>query len=217
MSKPLSRPIDPELPSSFADAREIGHRPPSADRARGSYHPPGGGRVRWEDLETTSARLAEIGRERLERPGVVLVGTIRSDGSPRISPVEPFFWRGELWLPLMWQSMKAKDLARDPRVLVHSIVTDREGKEGEFKVRGTVEAENDRPVREQFASAVGEALGWQPQEPLFHLYRVSVEDVTFIRYEDGDQRVVRWPDRRHFVRRETLPTSVGEPEEQGDF
>lgn len=173
--------------------------------------------MRWEDLEASSPRLAELGRERLKRPGVVLVGTIRADGSPRISPVEPFFWRGELWLPLMWQSTKAGDLARDPRVLVHSIVTGREGEEGEFKLRGITEPEGDPLVREELSLAVGEALGWRPQEPFFHLFRVSLHDVTFIRYEHGDQRVVRWPGRRHFIRRETSPTSVGEAEEQGDF
>jgi hypothetical protein len=91
--------------------------------------------VRWQDLEASSPRLAELGRERLERPGVVLLGTIRRDGSPRISPVEPLFWRGDLWLALMWRSTKARDLARDPRVLVHSIITSRDGEEGEFKVR----------------------------------------------------------------------------------
>jgi hypothetical protein len=131
--------------------------------------------------------------------------------------VEPFFWRGDLWLPLMWQSTKARDLIRDPRLLVHSIVTDREGEEGEFKLRGIAEVERDPLVRAELSRAVEASLGWQPQEPFFHLFRVLLHDVTLIRYEHGDQRVVRWPSGQHFVRRETSPTSVGEAEEQGDF
>ena len=50
---------------------------------------------------------------------------------------------GELWLSMMWGSRKAADLARDERVLVHSIVTARDGAEGEVKLRGTVEAVDD--------------------------------------------------------------------------
>jgi hypothetical protein len=173
--------------------------------------------VRWEDLEASSPRLAELGRERLKRPGVVLLGTIRADGSPRISPVEPLFWRGDLWLALMWQSTKARDLARDPRILLHSIITNPDGEEGEFKVRGIAEPESESLVRKELSLAVEETLGWRPREPFFHLFRVALHDVTFIRYEHGDQRVVRWPAGRHFIRRETSPTSVGRAEKQPGF
>jgi hypothetical protein len=43
----------------------------------------------------------ELARERLIGPGVVLIGTVRRDGTPRISPVEPFMLEGELWLSMM--------------------------------------------------------------------------------------------------------------------
>src|SRR5438105_811438 len=56
--------------------------------------------------------LAVVGRERLERPGVVLVATTRKNGTPRASPVEPFFSEGELWLSMMWRSAKARPPAR---------------------------------------------------------------------------------------------------------
>jgi general stress protein 26 len=173
--------------------------------------------MRWSEFEASAPPLAAAGRERLEQPGVVLVATIRNDGTPRISPVEPFFWEGDVWLSMMWRSAKAADLARDPRVLVHSIITNRDGEEGEYKLRGTVETVSDRNTRARYATAVGQALDWQPEEPFFHLFRVEIEDVTFIRYEEGDQRVVRWPEKRHFIRRLATATSVGEPEEQAEF
>ena len=44
--------------------------------------------------------LAELGQRRLRDPAVVLVATIRVDGSPRLSPVEPLFWNGEPWLSM---------------------------------------------------------------------------------------------------------------------
>ena len=46
----------------------------------------------WSEIERSQPRLAELGRHRLLGPGVVLVGTIRRDGTRRISPVEPLSW-----------------------------------------------------------------------------------------------------------------------------
>ena len=60
--------------------------------------------MRWSEIERSQPRLAELGRHRLLGPGVVLVGTIRRDGTPRISPVEPFVMDGDLWLIMMWRS-----------------------------------------------------------------------------------------------------------------
>jgi hypothetical protein len=58
-------------------------------------------------LEVAVSSLGRAARERLLGPGVVLVGTIRRDGCPRISPVEPFVLDGDLWLSMLWQSHKA--------------------------------------------------------------------------------------------------------------
>jgi hypothetical protein len=170
--------------------------------------------MRWSELETAQPRLADVGRRRLIEPGVVLVATIRRDGTPRLSPVEPYVMEGDLWLSMMWQSTKARDLARDPRILVHSVITNRDGGEGEYKVRGTARATDDRAVQRRYADAVARSLGWDPEPGRFHLFAVDIEEVTFIRYDDatGDQYVCRWPGGREFVRRGTTATSVGDPE-----
>lgn len=175
--------------------------------------------MRWEELEASQPRLAEVGRRRLLGPGVVLVGTIRRDGAPRISPVEPWLMAGELWLSMMWQSTKAVDLERDPRILVHSVVNGRDGSEGEFKVRGRGRAEGDTSVQRRYADEVSAALGWRPVPGQFHLFAVDVEDVTFVRYVDatGDQFVTRWPSGGEFVRRGTAATMVGVPEPHHDL
>jgi hypothetical protein len=44
----------------------------------------------WCDLETAAPEIARLGKERFEPARVALLGTIRKDGSPRISPVEPY-------------------------------------------------------------------------------------------------------------------------------
>ena len=116
--------------------------------------------MHWSDLERGQPRLARLGHERLIAPGVLLVATIRRDGTPRLSPVEPLLLDGDLWLSMMWQSTKARDLLRDPRVLVHSVITSREGTAGEFKVRGTARAETDPAVQRRYAGAVAASLDW---------------------------------------------------------
>jgi hypothetical protein len=110
--------------------------------------------TRWGDLADSAPRLAALAEARLGQPGVVLVGTVRADGTARISPVEPLFWAGELWLSMLWGSTKARDLGRDPRILVHSIVTCRDGAEGEVKVRGRAVAVEGREVQERYAGQV---------------------------------------------------------------
>jgi hypothetical protein len=173
--------------------------------------------VRWADLERDAPRLAARARERLLDPGVLLIATIRRDGSPRLSPVEPLVLDGDLWLSMLWQSRKAADLVADSRILVHSIVTSREGAAGEVKLRGRAIPIDDVEQRGRYREEVA-TLGWQPVEPFFHLFRIDIEDVTSIRYEHpGDQHVTRWPVGVEFVRRETSPTSVGDPEPVTDL
>ena len=174
--------------------------------------------MRWTEFETDQPRLAELARDRLLGRGVVLVCTIRADGTPRLSPVEPFVMDGELLLSMLWGSHKAKDLLRDPRILVHNIVTSRNGVDGEVKVRGTAHPVDDRAVHERYAAAVAEAIGWQPVPGRFHLFAVDVHDIAYLRYDDdtGDQYTAMWPRGAEFVRRGTSATSVGDPEPVDD-
>src|SRR4051812_49564482 len=115
--------------------------------------------MNWSDLETTAPRLALLAYERLVKPGVLLVATIRRDGAPRLSPVEPLLLDGDLWLSMLWGSRKAADLRVDDRILVHSIVTSREGQPGEVKVRGRAVPVEDPARRDRYREAVA-PLGW---------------------------------------------------------
>ena len=71
--------------------------------------------MRWSELEHRQPRLAAKARERLVEPGVLLVVSLRRDGTPRLSPVEPYVMDGRLLLSMLWGSHKARDLERDPR------------------------------------------------------------------------------------------------------
>lgn len=173
--------------------------------------------MRWADLDRAAPRLAARAKQLVVDPGVCLVATIRRDGAPRLSPVEPLLLGGDLWLSMLWRSRKAQDLLADDRVLVHSIVTTREGQPGEVKLRGRAVPVDDRERRDRYREAVA-VLGWQPVEPWFHLFVVDLAEVTSISYAgEGDQHVARWPAGIEFVRRATSPTSVGDPEPVRDL
>jgi hypothetical protein len=98
---------------------------------------------------------------------------------------------------------------------VHSIVTNRDGEEGELKLRGTAREHLDETVQRRYAVAVSEALPWSPEVGRFHLFSVDIEQVTLLRYDSatGDQHLVLWPPGRETDRRSTSATSVGDPED----
>jgi len=174
--------------------------------------------VRWAEVEARQPRLAKLGREKLAGPGVVLIGTVRKDGSPRVSAVEGLFWEGNLWLPMGEESYKARDLIRDPRILVQSIVTNRDGREGQYKVRGRAVRETDPSLNERAAETIAAQLGWRPVAGRFHLFRIDIDDISFIRWGDNnDQFLTRWPEGGEQVRRGTSATNVGHPEPYAEF
>jgi hypothetical protein len=150
--------------------------------------------TRWKEFAEQLPVLAQIGIRRLTGPGVVLVATIRRDGSPRVSPVEPLLWDGDLWLSMALGSRKAADLRRDARILVHSIVTSRDGEDGEYKLRGVAVEDSRAATQARYAREVAARRGWQPEPGKFHLFRVELTDITFIRWDDetNDQYVTMW-------------------------
>jgi hypothetical protein len=146
--------------------------------------------MNWDSFAASAPELAALGLERFERAGLCLVGTLRKDGSPRISPIEPYVVRGELLLGMMWQSRKARDLLRDPRIVVHSAVSNKDGSEGDFKLYGRVRDVPDPELRTAYGDTLFEQIDWRPEEP-YHLYAVDVEQAGFIQFAP-ERRAIRW-------------------------
>ena len=149
--------------------------------------------LNWNDFAQAAPELAKAGEERFERWGLILLGSVRKDGTPRISPVEPLIVGGELMLGMMWQSKKALDLLRDPRCLVHSIISDRKGNEGEFKLRGRARDISDLDVREIYSKALFEKIGFRPEGPKWHLFVIDIEHAALIAFEGEKKTVQTWP------------------------
>ena len=138
----------------------------------------------WQEFKEEAPGLAALGEEMFERNGLALLGTLRKNGYPRISPVEPLFTDGQLYLGMMWRSQKALDLLRDPRCTVHSATRERDGSQGDFKVYGRAVEVRDLETRERYCDAVYEKIGWRPAEPEFHLFSIDVESVALVEFKD---------------------------------
>ena len=122
-----------------------------------------------------------------------MVGTLRRDGWPRISPVEPFFAGGQLYLGMMWRSVKALDLLRDPRCVVHSTVSNRDGTEGEFKVYGRAREVDDPDEWRKFGYAVYAAIGLRIEDVEGYCFAIDIESVVFsvLRGEEFHRQIWR--------------------------
>ena len=139
--------------------------------------------MRWAEFAAAAPELAELGEQRLRSRELCLVGTLRRNGWPRISPVEPEFVGDELMLGMMWRSPKARDLLRDPRLVVHSTLTDRHDLSGDFKVYGRAVAVEDGPRRKSYRAAVKARIDWEPPDP-YHVFAVEIESAGFVTFAE---------------------------------
>lgn len=110
------------------------------------------------DLEAGAPLIARFGTARLNAARVANLGTLRRDGSPRISPIEPYLASGRLPAGAMAWPAKTADQRRDPRYVLHSIVTAPDSGEEELKLQNLA-AEASPAIR---AAAAGAWWSTQP-------------------------------------------------------
>src|SRR5258708_13862546 len=101
------------------------------------------------------------------------MGSLRKDGSPRISCVEPCILDGVLYLGMMWQSRKALDLLQDPRIVIHNTICTSTGDEVEFTLRGRAIDIRDPAGRRRDVSERPHC-----QQPQFHLFSLVIACAT---------------------------------------
>jgi hypothetical protein len=169
--------------------------------------------MRWSELQQAQATLGAVASEKLLQPGVLLIGTVRKDGSARVSAVEPLVMDGELWLSMMQGSAKARDLYRDQRIQLNSIVTGPEAT-AEVKIRGTARLEQDVGIHHRYAREAADELGWVAVVGDFALFAIEIDDLSYVSFdESGAQHVARWPANVEFVRPAISPTKLGARED----
>lgn len=145
----------------------------------------------WGEFRRAAPDLVEVADARVGEAHLILLGTLRASGWPRISPVEPLVVDEELYLGMMWQSRKALDLERDPRCVVHSATVDQAGTDGDVKVYGTARSITDAAMRNRYGEALLARTGWRPEGD-FHLFAVDVAEVGYFAVREGGHDVRTW-------------------------
>ncbi len=149
--------------------------------------------MRWEAFVAAAGDLGALAVERIARPELALLGTLRRDGSPRISPCEVYVVDADLLLGMMWQSRKALDLLRDPRIVVHSVQTEKSGTSGDVKLYGVAVDVPEPERREAYCQVLDAATNWRPSEP-YHLFAVDIREAGYIAFGER-RRALVWTER----------------------
>ncbi len=144
----------------------------------------------WREFEDAAPELAQLGRHRFEATRVALLGTLRKDGSPRISPIEPYLALDHLLLGMLSSSHKALDLTGDPRCTLHSSVSDVNGSEGEFKLHGRAVLITDATVLD------GDYQAWWHEQDASEarVFSLDIASAAHVAWDitKGEMTVLRW-------------------------
>ncbi len=79
---------------------------------------------RWREVVAAEPAFAEQVLRIFDQRKHKTLATLRADGSPRISGIEAEFADGDVWLGMMPDSVKLRDLQRDPRLSLHATSDD---------------------------------------------------------------------------------------------
>ena len=147
----------------------------------------------WSEVVRGAPDLAAGVRRRFDAHGLGLLATLRRDGAPRVSGIEPLFTDDDLWMGMMPDSLKAADLVRDARFALHSATVDKNVTEGDAKVAGraVLVDPDDEVTFGAFRAAFEAATGSPPPEGPFNLFRCDVDEVSIL-HPAGDHLDIDW-------------------------
>jgi hypothetical protein len=139
----------------------------------------------WDTFATAEPALAGIVEARFRAFTHHVLATLRTDGAPRTSGIEADFRGGELWLGMMWDSLKARDLRRDPRFALQANPGEGTGMGGgDVRIAGRAFEVTDPAVKDRYVKEV------EPPEP-FHLFRTELTEVVRTYVEDDTYLVAQ--------------------------
>jgi Pyridoxamine 5'-phosphate oxidase len=148
----------------------------------------------WEEFTTLAPRIAEIFARRHAATGnLCMLGTNRPDGFPRISPMEPRFFEGQLWIGGMPDTAKFRDLLRDPRFCLHTATVDTDVADGDAKVWGTVQDVPDEALHQRYAEALFAETGFDLRGQKFpYFFRADLVGASAVEVGGGHLDVTVW-------------------------
>jgi hypothetical protein len=145
------------------------------------------------ELRSSAPAIAAFLGERITATGLCVLGTIRSDGWPRVSPIELSIVDDRLYVGSMPNAVKAQDLQRDPRCCIVTTLADKDDLAGEGKAfcraREILAPDEWEPVRAAFKESVGFDVG-EPGGS--HIFELDIEAAAWQRVDGDDWRTTSW-------------------------
>ncbi|MEV0437298.1 pyridoxamine 5'-phosphate oxidase family protein [Nocardia sp. NPDC050413] len=148
----------------------------------------------WSQFTEEAPRIAELFLRRHRATGnLCMLGTLRADGWPRISPIEPMVFEDMLVLAGMPDTRKFDDLARDPRFCLHTATVDTNVTDGDAKLFGTVTDLKDESVHARFAQKLFDDSGFDIRGQKFdHFYIADLTSASTVEVADDQLAITIW-------------------------
>jgi hypothetical protein len=153
----------------------------------------------WKQFSQEAPEIAELAERRLVATGLMMLATLRRDGFPRISPVEPVLagdrlvlHDDKLWLGMMVDSTKSRDLKRDGRCAMHTATADKQVSQGDVKLWGTASAVTDHATLARFSDDIFESVGFRFEVGSFDAFDIDLLGASSVEVADDVMYVKTW-------------------------
>jgi hypothetical protein len=145
------------------------------------------------ELRAAVPPIATFLVDRIAKTGLCLLGTTRSDGWPRVSPIELSIIDDRIYVGSMPNAVKAKDLQRDPRCCVITPLADKDDLAGEAKAFCRAHEVTEAAEWERVRAAFHEKIGFDIGDPGgSHVFELQIEAAAWQRVEGDDWRTTSW-------------------------
>ncbi|RJO69283.1 pyridoxamine 5'-phosphate oxidase family protein [Nocardia panacis] len=148
----------------------------------------------WIEFAEEAPHIAAVFARRHRATGnLCLLATLRADGSPRISPVEPRIFENMLVIVGMPGTTKFRDLARDPRFCLHTATVDTHVGDGDAKLFGTAIENRDPALHTRFAADLYQDTGLDLRTTEFdHFFTADLTGASTVELIDDHLDITIW-------------------------
>jgi hypothetical protein len=147
----------------------------------------------WKEFTAQAPQIATVFTRRHRAAGnLCLLATLRADGYPRISPMEPRIFEDQLWISGMPDTTKYRDLARDPRFCLHTATLDTQVTDGDAKLWGLARVVPYDALHQRFAAALFEEIGLDLRGQEFDLIGADITGASAVEVGDGHMDITVW-------------------------
>ncbi len=153
----------------------------------------------WTEFAAEAPEIAELTERRLVATGLMMLATLRRDGFPRISPVEPTVGDGRLtlhddrlWSGMMPSSTKSRDLQRDGRFAIHTATADKMVVEGDAKLWGVATQVTDHDTLARLADDIFASVGHRFEVGEFDAFDFDLLGASSVGVHDDALWVTTW-------------------------